>query len=61
MLPVHKTDSSETELGFKDKIGEVTSITDLLDAAESLTFWGTSAGEGLPPAGGLKPLKSLAY
>ena len=57
MLPVHKTDNSETELGLKGNIGEVASITDLLDAAESLTFWGTSAVEGLPPAGGLKPLK----
>nr|YP_010933132.1 hypothetical chloroplast RF1 [Klebsormidium subtilissimum]YP_010933144.1 hypothetical chloroplast RF1 [Klebsormidium subtilissimum]WKT08090.1 hypothetical chloroplast RF1 [Klebsormidium subtilissimum]WKT08091.1 hypothetical chloroplast RF1 [Klebsormidium subtilissimum] len=57
MLPVPKTDSSGTERGFKGKIGEVTSITDLLDAAESLTFWGTNAEEGLPTVRGLKPLK----
>ena len=58
---VQKSDSSGIEHDFKGKIGEVASIKDLLDAAESLTFWGTSAGEGLPPAGGLKPLKEPGF
>nr|YP_010932478.1 hypothetical chloroplast RF1 [Interfilum massjukiae]YP_010932490.1 hypothetical chloroplast RF1 [Interfilum massjukiae]WKT06041.1 hypothetical chloroplast RF1 [Interfilum massjukiae]WKT06042.1 hypothetical chloroplast RF1 [Interfilum massjukiae] len=57
----HKPHDRTIEKDHENKAGKVPSMKDLLDAAESLTFWGTNRGEKSPPAGGLKPLKEPGF